>query len=163
MLPPPHNNVLTKMPSSSSCSVADPCGTCTGDCDTDEDCYGSLVCYQRGGSEPVPGCEGTGTSGTDYCLEPPVLHGDSYDYCSSSQVCGRCAGDCDSHRECAGDLVCFSRSGTEPVPGCSGKGISGYGYCIVVSTSSISGSKESLSIIAAIGVASLAIIAGACF
>jgi len=162
------------------------------------------VCYQRGGSEPVPGCEGTGTSGTDYCLEPPVLHGDSYDYCSSSQVCGRCAGetahlespccvvlkyvvlwassfcptfrvcihrnlfsdasgDCDSHRECAGDLVCFSRSGTEPVPGCSGKGISGYGYCIVVSTSSISGSKESLSIIAAIGVASLAIIAGACF
>merc|ERR1712048_404906 len=48
-----------------------PLQACEGDCDRDEDCAGSLVCFQRGGTEPVPGCTGTGTSDFDYCHSPP--------------------------------------------------------------------------------------------
>eukprot|EP00540_Astrosyne_radiata_P004977 CAMPEP_0116846014 /NCGR_PEP_ID=MMETSP0418-20121206/13602_1 /TAXON_ID=1158023 /ORGANISM="Astrosyne radiata, Strain 13vi08-1A" /LENGTH=270 /DNA_ID=CAMNT_0004477219 /DNA_START=126 /DNA_END=938 /DNA_ORIENTATION=+ len=49
--------------------------------------------------------------------------------CSSWSPCGRCAGDCDNDSECAGDLFCFYRSGTESVPGCSGRGVSSCDYC----------------------------------
>ena len=31
-----------------------------------------------------------------------------------------CQGDCDDDDECSGDLVCFDRSDSTPVPGCSG-------------------------------------------
>ena len=37
-----------------------PCEVCTGDCDRDSDCAGSLRCAQRGrrdGKENVPGCD----------------------------------------------------------------------------------------------------------
>eukprot|EP00540_Astrosyne_radiata_P000604 CAMPEP_0116832582 /NCGR_PEP_ID=MMETSP0418-20121206/5972_1 /TAXON_ID=1158023 /ORGANISM="Astrosyne radiata, Strain 13vi08-1A" /LENGTH=560 /DNA_ID=CAMNT_0004461959 /DNA_START=50 /DNA_END=1732 /DNA_ORIENTATION=- len=70
-------------------------------------------------------CEGTGT-------EPetqPALQGSSWGQCSTSSPCGECWGDCDSDAECTGDLVCHQRTGTEPVPGCRGTGISGYDYC----------------------------------
>lgn len=30
---------------------------------------GELVCYQRGAQEAVPGCFGTGSSGSDYCCD----------------------------------------------------------------------------------------------
>lgn len=45
-------------------------GKCTGDCDTDSDCQGNLQCRQRYGKnalDPVPGCNGTGKKGIDYC------------------------------------------------------------------------------------------------
>ena len=32
------------------------CELCSGDCDTDDDCAGDLVCFQRDGGEDVPGC-----------------------------------------------------------------------------------------------------------
>ena len=40
-----------------------------------------------------------------------------------------CSGDCDTHQECFGDLLCLQRSSTEAVPGCSGAGSSGKDYC----------------------------------
>ena len=40
-------------------------GVCEGDCDTDSDCGIGLMCFQRGGNEPVPGCSGTTKSGWD--------------------------------------------------------------------------------------------------
>ena len=40
-----------------------------------------------------------------------------------------CQGDCDNNAECADGLVCFQRSATEEVPGCSGAGRSGWDYC----------------------------------
>ena len=32
------------------------CKLCSGDCDTDDDCTGDLVCFQIDGGEEVPGC-----------------------------------------------------------------------------------------------------------
>ena len=49
-----------------------PLGLCQGDCDKDDDCKGSLVCFQRDARQDVPGCSG-GTddiSKADYCIEP---------------------------------------------------------------------------------------------
>lgn len=51
---------------------------CEGDCDTDLDCNGSLFCFQRDAHEGVPGCDGNGKFGVDYCtdmkhvLEQPI-------------------------------------------------------------------------------------------
>jgi hypothetical protein len=45
---------------------------CVADCDTNDQCAGDLECYSRPGddSSPVPGCQGLGTPGADYCYEP---------------------------------------------------------------------------------------------
>eukprot|EP00980_Cylindrotheca_fusiformis_P003049 scaffold713_cov131-Cylindrotheca_fusiformis.AAC.7 len=50
-----------------------PLGLCegtTGDCDSDHDCEGNLICYQRDAHESVPGCAGGSSDGsrTDYCI-----------------------------------------------------------------------------------------------
>jgi len=89
-IPSPSNpSTLTN---TSFCSQTDPCGSCTDNCTSDEECYGDLMCYRRDGSmEPVPGCIGTGTSGFNYCTEPE-LYTRSHDYCSSWNPCGRCTG-----------------------------------------------------------------------
>jgi hypothetical protein len=41
-----------------------------------------------------------------------------------------CQGDCDNDDECAGDLICFHRDGTEVVPGCVGIPEDEADYCI---------------------------------
>lgn len=40
-----------------------------GDCDSDEDCQGTLLCLQRDSSDtdPVPGCTGEPIGANDYC------------------------------------------------------------------------------------------------
>ena len=43
---------------------------CEGDCDSDVDCMENLVCDDRSGFRAVPGCDGTGRSGADYCRYP---------------------------------------------------------------------------------------------
>jgi hypothetical protein len=43
---------------------------CQGDCDEDDDCEGDLVCFQRDGDKPVPGCSGSDGSRSDYCIDP---------------------------------------------------------------------------------------------
>jgi hypothetical protein len=45
-----------------------PIGACSADCDTDEDCAGSLRCFERNADEPVPGCVGNGEEGYFYCV-----------------------------------------------------------------------------------------------
>ena len=45
-------------------------GLCEGDCDDDTDCAESLICEQRRGFTEVPGCEGMGRKGSDYCRDP---------------------------------------------------------------------------------------------
>jgi hypothetical protein len=47
-----------------------PLGLCKGDCDTNGDCAESLVCFQRGPNQEVPGCAGIDASKTDYCVDP---------------------------------------------------------------------------------------------
>ena len=41
--------------------------------DSDSQCEGDLVCFQRDSVEAVPGCDGTGSSGWDYCYKPDTL------------------------------------------------------------------------------------------
>jgi len=54
-----------------------PLGLCEGECDTDEDCNGSLVCFHRDLDELaiVQGCSGGAKdeSRTDYCIEETSL------------------------------------------------------------------------------------------
>ena len=51
--------------------------------------------------------------------------------CTSSAPCAACAGDCDSDRDCAGNLKCFQRNTNGPgPPGCAASGIyNDYDYC----------------------------------
>jgi len=99
-----------------------------------------------------------------------TLTGDSRHFCSSSRPCGKCYGDCDDDSECAGELICYNRQNFDPVPGCSDFGTLGFDYCTIPPSDSntderprfASGSKESLSVLAAIGVAVLAVILGGC-
>jgi outer membrane biosynthesis protein TonB len=97
---------------------------CHGDCDDDSQCEGSLVCFQRTGTEAVPGCSGTGANGVDYCAERPTENtvwpkGNNGSPAISFPL-GLCEGDCDSDAECQPGLICQQRSGTEAIPGCIG-------------------------------------------
>ena len=54
------------------CSRTSPCDICQGDCDSDEECIGSLTCFKRadGMKNQVPGCDVGGRgdiAGADYC------------------------------------------------------------------------------------------------
>jgi hypothetical protein len=42
---------------------------------------------------------------------------------------GQCQGGCANDSQCANGLMCFKRSGTQAVPGCTGTGRSGLNYC----------------------------------
>jgi hypothetical protein len=46
------------------------CTVCEGDCDDDNDCGGTMKCFQRESLELVPGCSGVGKRGWDYCYIP---------------------------------------------------------------------------------------------
>eukprot|EP00931_Biecheleriopsis_adriatica_P060751 TRINITY_DN36495_c0_g1_i1.p1 TRINITY_DN36495_c0_g1~~TRINITY_DN36495_c0_g1_i1.p1 ORF type:complete len:2641 (-),score=486.46 TRINITY_DN36495_c0_g1_i1:92-6985(-) len=104
---------------------------CEGDCDTDDDCEGSLVCFQRDGSEAIPGCEGSASSSTDFCVEQTTKSLDDlgYDGTPWPSILAECQGDCDTDSHCDSGLKCFQRSGTEPIPGCEGAGKSTWDYC----------------------------------
>lgn len=48
---------------------------CEGDCDTDADCAGNLICLQRSNNEEIPGCslENAGILEAklgDFCIQP---------------------------------------------------------------------------------------------
>lgn len=123
-----------------------PLGECLGDCDTDEDCEGDLICFQRDEGEPVPGCYGQYESNWDYCVQPEVYSSTSAPVStpaastslvvvgdngspSSAFPLGKCQGDCDSDSDCAPGLICFQRSGNDPVPGCLGNDNTPADYC----------------------------------
>jgi hypothetical protein len=49
-----------------------PLKQCQSDCDNDDECEGSLVCLQRSGDEPIPGCTGYNRPqffGLDFCVK----------------------------------------------------------------------------------------------
>lgn len=85
-------------------SSAFPLGICEGDCDSNAECQLGLICYQRDGLVEVPGCSGSGTSGTDYCIdrEPDELAVIANDGSPSELFpLGSCEGDCDNDSECS--------------------------------------------------------------
>ena len=116
------------------------CNACEGDCDTDADCAGSLVCSFRsaGSTAAIPSCGSGGLGGWDYCIAPSTptpapptaakptlgrLYSTSIHGCGGlGYLCNKCEGDCDSDRDCAGSLVCYQRVGHEAIPEC-GNGI----------------------------------------
>ena len=49
-----------------------PLQDCQGHCTTDADCASGLICYERQQYDPVPGCNGTDPSKTNYCINPNV-------------------------------------------------------------------------------------------
>lgn len=50
-----------------------PFGRCAGDCDSDSDCIGDMICFQRDGEENnVPGCPGRAVRNVDYCVDRPT-------------------------------------------------------------------------------------------
>ena len=56
------------------CTSDDPCPRCYGDCDTDDDCQGGLVCWQRNSGDPVPSCSGGEESQSgEFSTHPPTL------------------------------------------------------------------------------------------
>jgi hypothetical protein len=69
---PPHDKWLVKVGNNGSPSDKFPLGMCQGDCDNDDDCELESVCRQRSGYEVVPGCEGLGSEGVDYCGPKPT-------------------------------------------------------------------------------------------
>ena len=118
------------------------CGLCEGDCDSDSDCQGDLICQQRSGFDAVAGCQGAGGDrdvyGKDVCVpaqpttspsaiptpEPEIevqyVGNPCTDFFADGK-CTECTGDCDGDSDCAGDLRCAQRSkrsGNEIVPGC---------------------------------------------
>jgi len=79
------------------CSLELPCGLGEGDCDSNEDCEGSLKCG-------IDNCQGPFfTDGQDCCSDK--CYGGS-SCCSEEYPCGLGEGDCDSNSECRGDLRC---------------------------------------------------------
>ena len=110
-----------------------PLGVCEGGCNEDSDCDGSinLICQVRTGDEEVPGCEGSGRSGVNYCRFPSLEYLGSNPVTSDpSTRLGLCQGDCDNDSDCTDGLRCFQRSGTEDVVGCAGADFkSGYDFC----------------------------------
>ena len=140
------------------CSDNNKCDVCEGDCDSDQQCRGDLKCFQRNGVQAVPGCMGSGTSGSDYCYEPttaPVTATNNPQVttggsgatltntamtnifgrlrgpgCSRNRPCGLCHGDCDNDDECAGNLICYQKAGPGNVPGCSGYDVSNSDFCV---------------------------------
>ena len=134
-------------------SVLDPkppglLGLCEGDCNSDSDCEGDLICFERGSTssptrvQPVPGCDGVGPSQKDYCVKPLpisksiqfVKHygGQAHDFyfdndgnpCTgTSNGCSQnnmplCSGDCDSDANCAEGLYCLEHGSPLVVTGC---------------------------------------------
>ncbi len=53
-----------------------PLGLCEGDCDSDSDCTGNLICYQRSAGQSIPGCSGIPNSNSDFCIRDPSSNGD---------------------------------------------------------------------------------------
>ena len=49
-----------------------PLGECEGDCDTNDDCMGNLICFQREPYQGVPNCDGGEEFGgrADFCVRP---------------------------------------------------------------------------------------------
>mmetsp|Transcript_38218 Transcript_38218/g.92479 ORF Transcript_38218/g.92479 Transcript_38218/m.92479 type:complete len:761 (+) Transcript_38218:208-2490(+) len=116
-------------------------GLCEADCDSDAQCQEGLICHVRSkGSQQVPGCSGNadliGDSGEDFCILPPL------EIVGNNNVTDLaiCQADCDSNKDCSGNLVCYQRSrGSNMVPGCRGNpeelGDGDEDYCILPTAS----------------------------
>jgi hypothetical protein len=99
---------------------------CQGDCDRDSECKSGLKCFQRTGTQAVPGCTGDkpNYSGFDFCYKPPTPTPGTLKIVGNDGGPGfplnACEGDCDKDSDCKSGLKCKQRNGSETVPGCTG-------------------------------------------
>ena len=140
-----------------------PLAQCEGDCDSDEDCAGDLICFQRDAdNDVVPGCVGTPGGESDYCIKQsssiaasstradktvvlfPRLSTVGKDGSPTSAYPLReCQGSCRTDADCSSDLVCLERSaGSIFVPGCAGATEGDTNYCIEPSAAIINTRKR---------------------
>jgi len=128
--PPPTNpkcNPKTWASYSKTCCTDDanePCGLGEGDCDTDDECAGDLVCGENNclrmgsgfkkGSDccELPTIKGSGNPNCNPANLPSwLVDGEEQNFvlkecCSEEKPCGYGQGDCDMDSECEGDLKC---------------------------------------------------------
>jgi len=108
--------------------VTSPLSLCEGECDDDDQCQDSLVCYRREESETLPGCSGA-IEGKNYCVDRPPNYllyvGDDL----GTSKYGLCEGDCDNDGDCQGSLICSLRLDFDAVSGCEGSGRRNADYC----------------------------------
>jgi hypothetical protein len=85
-----------------ACEDTSSCGLGQGDCDTDYDCTGNLVCgsYNCGGSYTCGAGSTSQCGSTDSCCTAAT--------CADTNSCGLGQGDCDTDYDCTGNLVCGS-------------------------------------------------------
>lgn len=134
--PPPPFLILQDVGNNGNPHGAFPLGECQGDCDQDGDCEGTLKCFQRQGHQPVPGCAGLGSPGTDYCYSHYTGYG-TLSTTANNRVppdafpLQVCQGDCDVDRDCGEGLFCYQRGlDSTYVPGCIGPVHGHSDYCI---------------------------------
>jgi len=109
---------------------------CEGDCDSDNDCVGSKLCWQRDkGDAYPPGCYGNSFGKGDYCYAPSGKRLKRIAHNPRGKL-GECEGDCDSDSDCNTGLFCWHRGSTGGdqgraiPPGCYGdSSISDWDYC----------------------------------
>jgi hypothetical protein len=74
------NGTTSLPPIVNSCNVGTgTCLACSGECDQDTDCAGSLLCLQRNAGAPdVPGCKPVSSVSVsvDYCYDPDLSPSD---------------------------------------------------------------------------------------
>ena len=128
---------LVTVGNNGSPSPAFPLALCQGDCDRDDECQSGMFCFQRSGVDEVPGCQGQGRPGKDYCFDRPpaylwIMGNDGSP--AKNFPLGVCEGDCDNDEECATGLTCMQRNGNEAVPGCQGPAKRRKDYCYLMVT-----------------------------
>ena len=117
-------------------------GKCEGDCKTNDDCAGSLKCFQTVANDAnfLPDCEGkTGGQQWDYCYDPATVRNTAEStvlathghHANKMGKIGVCQGHCKRTSDCADGLMCFTRINSDPnsLPGCVGKTHKSYNYC----------------------------------
>ncbi|WP_441288277.1 trypsin-like serine protease [Sorangium sp. KYC3313] len=91
----------TSEPDPAFCTPGCKCGAGEGDCDSDSDCQTGLVCGNNNGA--LVGLP----NDYDLCVESTSRQSSSTSgYCNSIGGCQIYEGDCDTHADCQGDLVC---------------------------------------------------------
>ena len=99
------------------------CGLCQGDCNSDDDCKGGLMCFSRGSGEvtSIPGCISGGEGdkpGMDYCytpFEPEIIATTTTEATTTAAeeeaAYSGSIGELNYARECTGDEPCGACEG----------------------------------------------------
>merc|ERR1719300_461044 len=108
--PPTTRDCSPKRRDYSCCSNKHQCGEGGGDCDSDEQCLGNLICVDDAGAKYG------GPASMDVCEAPPPTHAptekncnpsnENFSCCTRKEPCGHGGGDCDSDAECEDGMVC---------------------------------------------------------